>query len=107
MELDITFNAIGLSFDATVEYDPGDPGQTSGPPERCYPPEADSVEIMILTVPSSENSEPIDMTILLESTVAQQIEDAALEEARTAYRDELEDRQAEAMADRYYEDRGE
>jgi len=26
------------------EYDPGNPGRLSGPPEDCYPPEPDSVE---------------------------------------------------------------
>lgn len=29
----------------TYHYTPGDPGQTSGPPERCWPPEPEEVEI--------------------------------------------------------------
>ena len=32
---------LRVSFRAT----PGDPGQTSGPPERCYPPEPPEFEI--------------------------------------------------------------
>ena len=29
----------------TYTYTPGDPGQTSGPPERCYSPEPEELEI--------------------------------------------------------------
>ena len=29
-----------------VEYFPGDPGSTSGPPEKCYPEEPDEIEVI-------------------------------------------------------------
>jgi hypothetical protein len=29
----------------SVQYYPGDPGKTYGPPEQCYPPEPDEVDI--------------------------------------------------------------
>lgn len=35
---DIEYRIAGL-------YTPPDPGQTSGPPERCWPPEPDDFEI--------------------------------------------------------------
>lgn len=30
----------------SYKYTPGDPGRTSGPPERCYPPEPPEVEFL-------------------------------------------------------------
>lgn len=35
----------GQTLRLTYDYTPGDPGRTSGPPERCYPPEPEEVEI--------------------------------------------------------------
>jgi len=35
-----------LPVRVTVEYDPGDPGRLAGPPDRCYPPEPESVEVL-------------------------------------------------------------
>ena len=32
-------------YEVEGTYSPGDPGQTSGPPERCWPPEPSEFEI--------------------------------------------------------------
>jgi hypothetical protein len=48
-------------------YTPGDPGRVSGPPEACYPPEAEEIEFEVIGMPSIdelENSEKIyDMVL--------------------------------------------
>ena len=40
-----TFIGEDTEVIVTCTYYPGDPGQTSGPPERCWPPEAPELEI--------------------------------------------------------------
>lgn len=40
----IAFNKARLQV--TFTYFPGDPGRTSGPPERCYPPEPAEFEVV-------------------------------------------------------------
>lgn len=42
----ITWRTIDFTGEAKIY--PGDPGRVSGPPEKCYPPEADEVEITAL-----------------------------------------------------------
>ena len=50
-----------------THYTPGDPGRVSGPPEACYPPEAEEIEFEVIGMPSIdelENSEKIyDMVL--------------------------------------------
>lgn len=36
------------------EYSPGDPGQTSGPPERCWPPEPEELHILAASLDGSQ-----------------------------------------------------
>ena len=43
MKHTITFDAFELEIE--FDYNPGDPGRTSGPPENCYPPEGEEFEI--------------------------------------------------------------
>jgi hypothetical protein len=38
-------------FRVTYTYRPGHPGQTYGPPERCYPPEPPEIEITLVEEP--------------------------------------------------------
>lgn len=48
-------------------YTPADPGQTSGPPERCYPPEDSEFEIegiFTQTIPAEEISGQLQPHIL-------------------------------------------
>lgn len=37
--VDITIDKFGLFWRVIADFTPADPGQTSGPPERCYPSE--------------------------------------------------------------------
>lgn len=78
--MNITFTAIGLTFGADVNYTPGDPGRTYGPPEYCYPAEPDELEFISLTC------EGKDAMFLLNSTCADEIEQAACEGAREMLR---------------------
>jgi hypothetical protein len=42
---DIIIELGGHEIVCNVDLTPYDPGQTSGPPERCYPPEGGDVDI--------------------------------------------------------------
>ena len=64
-------------------YTPPDPGQTSGPPENCWPPEDDSFEIAeIIPVDSSVDVTP------LQGHIAQHLDELALEKAAEVYADQ-------------------
>lgn len=39
-----------VEVDVDFHWSPGDPGRLSGPPEDCYPPEPDEVEINDVTI---------------------------------------------------------
>lgn len=41
---------IELEVEITYDYDPGDPGSISGPPESSYPPEPESAELLSVKV---------------------------------------------------------
>lgn len=84
----ITFNAIGLSFDAEISYTSATPGRYSGPPEDCYPDEPAELDFISLVTYSGK-----DAMFLLESNCAEDIEQAAYEAAE----EYLEDQEAEAM----------
>lgn len=84
--MDISFPALGLTFDAEVSYSPMIPGRYSGPPENCYPDEPAELEILSLTC------EGKDAMFLLDSTVFEDIEQAAFEAAESY----LEDQEAYA-----------
>ena len=57
---------IEVEFDAT----PYDPGVTTGPPERCYPPEGGEVEITSITY----NGKPLELSDADEKKVQEEIE---------------------------------
>lgn len=56
----------GHTLEGTANYYPGDPGRTSGPPEKCYPPEPDELEINTLTRNGQDVSFLLDFEPALE-----------------------------------------
>lgn len=89
----ITFNAIGLNFDAEISYIPETPGRYSGPPEDCYPDEPAELDFISLVTYSGK-----DAMFLLESNCAEDIEQAAYEAAEQYLEDE-EAAQMESLAE--------
>lgn len=88
--MNITFTACGMSFDATVNYSAGCPAKISGPPESCHPAEAPEIEFESLTVDGN------DAAFLLDSSISDRIEEAAMI-AADAY---LEDAAIDAAIER-------
>lgn len=93
----------GSEVDVAVEYsyEPGVPGKTYGPPEDCYPPEAESAEILSVTFDL-----PPDSTVRVEDLASGEmarLEGLAAEHARDAmqarYESAMEDR-ADARRER-------
>jgi hypothetical protein len=68
---DFELNLTG-TFTAKFRTTPYDPGVTSGPPERCYPPEGGEVEDLTLTAESvnlfDEDGDPISVMFLKPET---------------------------------------
>lgn len=76
-------HATEIEFPVLVEYDyhKGDPGRTSGPPEKCYPPEPAYVEITSVKVLGVEVTLPdSDMERIQEEIEAKIIEQEAAAE---------------------------
>ena len=63
----VTLEINGAEFEATAEFDytPPDPGHISGPPENCYPPEHEVLEITSLHVGENDLSWALDNPDLL------------------------------------------
>lgn len=76
--MNITFKAIGLTFNAEVEHCPVIPGRYSGPPEDCYPDEGGETEVLTITCNG------IDASFLRDSEIWEDIESAAAEAAEAA-----------------------
>lgn len=74
--MQITFSAIGLIFEADVDYEDFVPAKTSGPPEDCYPEEGGYIEFESLTV------DGCDAMFLLDSKLRITIEEAAAQAAQ-------------------------
>ena len=64
-------NVLGLDLKATGIYYPGDPGRVSGPPEKCYPPEAAEAEVETLIY--QDEKENYSMMPLLDSDIGEEI----------------------------------
>lgn len=99
--MNITFECFGLTLDAEVTFYPGREGRLSGPPEDCYPSEPDEIEFekLVCIVDDLDGEKKVyDAMFLLYSSDVEDLEEAAVAEARVAYRDWLEDERAEAAA---------
>lgn len=81
----VSFKWAGLQMSAHVNYTPGDPGRLSGPPEKCYPPEAAEIDFISLECGQS------DARFLLDSTHSEDIENAALDALEEELRDDRPD----------------
>jgi hypothetical protein len=76
----ITFSIFhdDVEYRVSGTYTPEDPGQTSGPPERCYPPEPDSFEI--------DEAHPVgDEFYDMPGWLCEILDNLALEKAREVY----------------------
>jgi hypothetical protein len=51
-----------IEIEVTYDYTPGTPGKTYGPPEKCYPPEPDDVDI--ISVKNLDSGADIDFDSL-------------------------------------------
>lgn len=58
-------NGFDFEILVTFGYTPGDPGVTSGPPERCYPPEPSEVEIESICLDNMKKEDIKDLSALL------------------------------------------
>jgi hypothetical protein len=98
-----TVERAGHELRVTFSASPGDPGRTSGPPERCYPPEPPEFEIERIELqwsipddlgPDAKAQRPIwlDLTDLL------------LEVGGDSFVEMLEDELLNALADDDYPD---
>ena len=96
----ITFNLYGLTFVAEADYERLVPARISGPPENCYPAEGGCAEITELTVHGA------DASFLLESDLAEGLNDAAYEACVEQVERDQESAQEDRAAERAYERRG-
>lgn len=78
----ITFNVIGLTFDAEVSYTPATPGRYSGPPEDCYPDDPAELDFISLECNGK------DALFLRDADCFENIEIAAYEAAEQQIEDE-------------------
>lgn len=95
--MNITFTAIGLTFEAEVDYTPGTPGRYYGPPENCYPDEPSETEITALTVDGN------DAMFLLDSSLRMDIEQAAEIAADEAFASAADEAEISRYEGRCYE----
>lgn len=69
----ITFPALGLKFEADVEFYPGEREHVSGPPDSWEPGTPDEVDFETLSCDGN------DALFLLDSKVAEQLIEAAID----------------------------
>jgi len=81
--------------DAVVSFDyyPGDPGRTYGPPENCYPPEPDEIEILSVKI----NDEEVELT----EDELEKLEDRIYNDAGDLYAQVLESDKEDSVAAYY------
>jgi len=93
-----------FTLEIDFDYNPGDPGQTSGPPERCYPPEDD--EFVLNSVHLIEGKDKRDVTSLIVSELCEgtmeTIEAACMEYYAKYGQDERDEYEEIDRADRRY-----
>ena len=86
----IEFNSLGLKFCAEVKASRFIPASVCGLPENSYPAEGGEIEEWEVLDVLIDGAEPIDALFLLNSTSADQIEQAAYE-AIAAYQPDYDD----------------
>ena len=96
--MNVTFDHLGLTFTAAVDYEPYVPARISGPPEDCYPEEGGGATVTELACNGK------DASFLLASDIAEDLNDAAYQACVDAIeyrRQEYEEsRAADARLDR-------
>jgi hypothetical protein len=75
----------GVTLRCEIDYSPGDPGNTSGPPENCHPREPEEFELTTLLI-QMPNKQWLDITALVIEEVisGEHIEDLARAALETA-----------------------
>ena len=96
----ITFSLYGLTFVAEADYERLVPARISGPPENCYPAEGGYAEITAL------KCNGYDAMFLLESDLADALNDTAYEACVEQVERDQESAQEDRAAERAYERRG-
>lgn len=94
MSTSVTFSCFGLQFTADCYIEPFVKGVISGPAENCYPDEGGYAEIQKLWCGDD------DVTFLLGSDLADQLNDAAYHAAVEESERAAQEARAEAYADR-------
>lgn len=84
-EVEVT--AEGCVFRLIGEYDEGDPGRISGPPERCYPPEPPSFCIDRVLLQMADGKTYVDLSEFswLTDPRLEELEELALAKLDEAY----------------------
>ena len=100
MTMTVTFSFVGLEFVAECDYEPLIPAQLYGAPENCAPAEGGCADITSLMVAGT------DASFLLESDLADALNDAAYEACVEQVERDQESAQEDRAAERAYERRG-
>lgn len=65
-----------VEYQVVAEYFPGEPGKTSGPPDKCYPPEAAEVDVTdVYEITSGSKPRVVDLEGFLDSLTSEQVKD--------------------------------
>lgn len=94
--VDVTGAGTEHVWRITGDFYPGDPGRLSGPPERCYPPEPEDVEITGAKLLDPTGKQVLcdaietELWAAMREEVALAIHEAACDAMREAYASEME-----------------
>lgn len=93
-------NDLGVEVDVEYEIEytisDYDPGRTSGPPEKCYPPEGGEVEILEIVLCNDGHGKRVTLdpknwsAAGFNDTALEQIDDAAFEHAMDCLNDDAD-----------------
>lgn len=95
-QMQVTFDHIGLTFEAEVDYEPYVAAQLYGPPENCSPEEGGTAEITALTCDGK------DALFLVQSEIGEDLNSAAYDACVTSVesdRQQAEEDRAQARAE--------
>lgn len=71
-----------IEFRVSGTYYPGDPGQTLGPPENCWPPEPDAFETDDLMIGD------VEVSLVIAPPILEKLDEMAREKAAEIYHDQ-------------------